>query len=90
MTHFSTLNKPRGSPPSRKCAVCGKPIRSKNFSHRKPENKVLLCKTHLLSQRVGDANPNFRHGRNSDAALVEAFRQVRFSLAKVTGRLEKT
>jgi hypothetical protein len=34
----------------RSCMVCGKPIRSRNFIQRAPENKVNLCKSHLRSK----------------------------------------
>jgi hypothetical protein len=42
---------------------CGVPIRSKNFTNRLPENKVDLCKKHLLkSKRTGEDNPNYKTG----------------------------
>ena len=93
MPHFSIQNKHRGLFPSRKCTVCGTYISSKNFSNRKPENKVCLCKKHLLANLLGEINPNFKHGKNAynkpfDANLTAAFMQLRMDLAKVSGRIE--
>jgi DNA-directed RNA polymerase subunit RPC12/RpoP len=45
----------------RHCTDCGKPIRANAFSHRKPENKlVLLCQKCRLKKLTGEKNPNWK------------------------------
>lgn len=36
----------------RVCLVCGASISSPQWNNRKPENKVLLCSTHLRSRNM--------------------------------------
>jgi ribosomal protein L44E len=37
---------------SRYCKVCGKHLTSQSFGQRKPENKMLLCQSHLQKKRM--------------------------------------